>query len=51
MGRERSPVPEERSLLVLYDNPFSPFTRKVRMVLHHKGLPFRSVDGLALRAR
>jgi glutathione S-transferase len=35
-------------LLVLYDNPFSPFTRKVRMVLHHKGLPFRSVDGLAL---
>jgi glutathione S-transferase len=35
-------------MLVLYDNPFSPFARKVRMVLHHKGLPFRSVDGLAL---
>ena len=35
-------------MLVLYDNPFSPFTRKVRMVLHHKALPFRSVDGLAL---
>jgi glutathione S-transferase len=35
-------------MLVLYDNPFSPFTRKVRMVLHYKDLPFRSVDALAL---
>jgi glutathione S-transferase len=35
-------------MLVLYDNPFSPFTRKVRMVLNFKGIPFESVDGLAL---
>jgi glutathione S-transferase len=34
--------------MVLYDNPFSPFARKVRMVLRYKDLPFRSVDGLAL---
>jgi glutathione S-transferase len=46
--RGQSRVPEENSMLVLYDNPFSPFTRKVRMVLQHKGLAFRSVDGLAL---
>ena len=30
----------------LYDNPFSPFARKVRMVLEHKGLEFESLDGL-----
>jgi glutathione S-transferase len=35
-------------MLVLYDNAFSPFTRKVRMVLDYKGIPFESVDGLAL---
>ncbi len=34
--------------MILYDNPFSPFTRKVRMVLWHKGISFRSIDGLAL---
>lgn len=34
--------------LVLYDNPFSPFARKVRLVLRHKDLRFRSVDALAL---
>lgn len=34
-------------MLTLYDNPFSPFARKVRMVLEHKGLAFESVDGLA----
>ena len=34
-------------MLVLYDNPFSPFARKVRMVLRYKGLPFRSIDALA----
>jgi glutathione S-transferase len=33
---------------VLHDNPFSPFARKVRMVLHLKGLEFRSLDALAL---
>jgi glutathione S-transferase len=32
----------------LFDNPFSPFARKVRMVLDHKGLPFEAVDALAL---
>ena len=30
----------------LYDNPFSPFARKVRMVLEHKGLVFDAIDGL-----
>ncbi len=30
----------------LYDSAFSPFARKVRMVLEHKGLPFEAVDGL-----
>lgn len=36
-------------MLTLYDNPFSPFTRKVRMVLRFKGLEFRSIDALATR--
>lgn len=35
-------------MLTLYDNPFSPFARKVRMVLRFKGLQYRSVDALAL---
>lgn len=35
----------------LYDNPFSPFCRKVRLVLNHKGLPYESVDALSLAAR
>lgn len=35
-------------MMTLYDNPFSPFTRKVRLVLEWKGIPYRSVDGLAL---
>lgn len=35
-------------MLTLYDNPFSPFTRKVRLALAHKQLPFESIDGLAL---
>lgn len=34
--------------ITLYDNPFSPFARKVRLVLAHKRLPFESVDALAL---
>ena len=34
-------------MITLYDNPFSPFARKVRMVLRIKDLPFRSVDALA----
>jgi glutathione S-transferase len=35
-------------MLILYDNPFSPFARKVRMTLRFKGLEYRSVDALAL---
>ena len=35
-------------MLTLYDNPFSPFARKVRMVLRFKGLQYLSVDALAL---
>ena len=34
-------------MLTLFDNPFSPFARKVRMVLEHKRLPFEAIDGLA----
>jgi glutathione S-transferase len=33
-------------MLTLYDNAFSPFARKVRMALAHKGLEFRVIDGL-----
>ncbi|MGQ0699983.1 MAG: glutathione S-transferase family protein [Panacagrimonas sp.] len=33
-------------MLKLYDNPFSPFARKVRLVLEHKGLAFETLDGL-----
>ncbi len=32
--------------LTLFDNAFSPFARKVRMVLEFKGLAFDTVDGL-----
>lgn len=35
-------------MLTLYDNSFSPFARKVRLVLAHKGLRAESVDALAL---
>jgi glutathione S-transferase len=33
-------------MITLYDSAFSPFARKVRMVLEHKGLDFEAVDGL-----
>ncbi len=33
-------------MLTLYENAFSPFARKVRMALEHKGLQFEAVDGL-----
>src|SRR5262245_16438617 len=36
----------ETGMITLYDNAFSPFARKVRMVLEHKGLDFAAVDGL-----
>ena len=32
----------------LYDNAFSPFARKVRMVLDYKGLEYETLDGLDL---
>ena len=35
-------------MITLYDNPFSPFTRKVRMVLQWKALAFESIDALAV---
>lgn len=35
-------------MLILYDNAFSPFARKVRMVLRFKGLKYESIDALAL---
>jgi glutathione S-transferase len=34
-------------MITLYDNAFSPFARKVRMVLEFKGLAFDSFDALA----
>jgi glutathione S-transferase len=34
-------------MIKLYDNPFSPFARKVRMVLAYKEIPFQSIDALA----
>src|SRR6185436_7528842 len=33
-------------MVKLFDSAFSPFARKVRMVLEHKGLAFEVVDGL-----
>ena len=33
-------------MIKLYDSAFSPFARKVRMVLDHKGLDYETVDGL-----
>lgn len=35
-------------MIVLYDNPFSPFARKVRMALQFKDVAYESVDALAL---
>jgi glutathione S-transferase len=35
-------------MIVLYDNPFSPFARKVRMTLQFKKVPYESIDALAL---
>jgi len=33
-------------MITLYDNAFSPFARKVRLVLEFKGLAFEAIDGL-----
>ncbi len=38
-------------MIKLYDNAFSPFARKVRLALEHKGLVHEVVDGLALENR
>lgn len=38
-------------MLTLYDNPFSPFARKVRLVLEYKQLAFETVDGLRKSTR
>jgi glutathione S-transferase len=38
-------------VITLYDNPFSPFARKVRMVLQLKTVPFQTIDALALAER
>lgn len=35
-------------MIKLYDNPFSPFARKVRIALDHKALPYESIDALAV---
>jgi len=32
--------------MILYDSPFSPFARKVRLVLAHKGIDAEVIDGL-----
>jgi glutathione S-transferase len=38
-------------VITLYDNPFSPFARKVRMVLRFKEVEFESIDALAVHER
>src|SRR5271165_6882971 len=38
-------------MITLYDNAFSPFARKVRLVLDHKRIPYDVVDGLARKNR
>ena len=38
-------------MITLYYNAFSPFARKVRMVLEHKGLAHEVIDGLRLSNR
>lgn len=38
-------------MITLYDSAFSPFARKVRLVLEHKGIAHEVLDGLALANR
>ncbi len=45
------PRPSEADLIILYDNPFSPFARKVRLVLQFKDVAFQSIDALAVVER
>jgi glutathione S-transferase len=42
-ARQRS---EKSRMIKLFDSAFSPFARKVRMVLDYKGLSYDAVDGL-----
>lgn len=39
------------TMLTLYDSAFSPFARKVRLVLDHKGIEYEALDGLLLANR
>jgi glutathione S-transferase len=39
------------SWMLLYDNAFSPFARKIRLVLEHKGIAYEVVDGLSRKNR
>jgi len=41
-SRALNGIIRDHAMLTLYDNPFSPFARKVRMVLRFKGLEFES---------
>jgi len=41
-SRDLNGIIRDHTMLTLYDNPFSPFARKVRMVLRFKGLEFES---------
>jgi glutathione S-transferase len=38
-------------MLELYENAFSPFARKVRLVLEHKHIEYKVVDGLSVKNR
>lgn len=38
-------------VMQLFENAFSPFARKVRLVLDHKQLPFEAIDGLDVSNR
>ena len=38
-------------MLTLYGNGFSPFSRKVQIVLEHKGIDYEMVDGLSRASR
>jgi len=48
---ERRAATSGAGLIALYDNPFSPFARKVRMVLQFKEVAFESIDALAVGER
>ncbi len=47
----RRVVPILPRMITLYDNAFSPFARKVRLVLDHKRIAYEVVDGLSRKNR